>query len=184
MGWVLRVGAQALLLRGSAGQRAVARQRCCARDCAAAATLAGAARPPPNLACRVAVAARAAIDLRADKLIVLTTPESQPLDLPLWLPLSDAEALLRGMAPAGAEQLEDDLQRGECGAAGARGGAALHSSQVLSAQLEGALQRRERSAAGLRCGAWLRAGASHAGLREVWSSGESEDKNSNSSFHA
>lgn len=68
------------------------------------------------------MAARAAIDLQADKLIVLTTPESQPLALPLWLPLSDAEAMLRGMAPAGAgaEQLDDDLQRGEeagCGRA-------------------------------------------------------------------
>jgi hypothetical protein len=62
------------------------------------------------------VAARAAIDLAADKLIVVTTPESQPLELPLWLPLSDAEALLRSMAPSldQAGQLDDDLQRGGC----------------------------------------------------------------------
>lgn len=60
------------------------------------------------------VAARAAIDLAADKLILMTTPDSQPLQLPLWLPLSDAEALLAGMAPSGpeAEELGDDLQRG------------------------------------------------------------------------
>ncbi|EFN52161.1 hypothetical protein CHLNCDRAFT_7287, partial [Chlorella variabilis] len=61
------------------------------------------------------VAARAAIDLAADKLIVMTTQESQPLDLPLWLPLSDAEAMLLRMAPPGQhgemEMLEDDLQR-------------------------------------------------------------------------
>ena len=62
------------------------------------------------------MAARAAIDLAADKLIVVTTPESQPLELPLWLPLSDAEALLRSMAPSmdQAGQLDDDLQRGGC----------------------------------------------------------------------
>lgn len=63
------------------------------------------------------MAARAAIDLAADKLIVMTTQESQPLDLPLWLPLSDAEAMLLRMAPPGQhgemEMLEDDLQRGE-----------------------------------------------------------------------
>lgn len=60
------------------------------------------------------MAARAAIDLNADKLIVMTTPDSQPMDLPLWLPLSDAEALLRRMAPDGeqAEALNGDLQRG------------------------------------------------------------------------
>lgn len=62
------------------------------------------------------MAARAAIDLRADKLIVMTTPASQPLRLPLWLPLSDAEAMLRRMAPedAPAALLDDDLQRGGC----------------------------------------------------------------------
>lgn len=60
------------------------------------------------------MAARAAIDLKADKLIVMTTPDSQPLHLPLWLPLSDAEAMLRRMAPEGehAGLLDDDLQRG------------------------------------------------------------------------
>ena len=70
--------------------------------------------PTPPL--HPAVAARAAIDLAADKLIVVTTPESQPLELPLWLPLSDAEALLRSMAPSmdQAGQLDDDLQRGAC----------------------------------------------------------------------
>ena len=67
-----------------------------------------------------AVATRAAIDLAADKLILLTTTESQPLVLPLWLPLSDAEAMLRRMAPAGQhgqmKVLEDDLQRGAAAA--------------------------------------------------------------------
>jgi len=64
------------------------------------------------------VAARAAIDLKADKLIVMTTPDSQPLHLPLWLPLSDAEAMLRRMAPEGdhAGLLDSDLQRGGRGA--------------------------------------------------------------------
>ena len=76
------------------------------------------------------MAARAAIDLAADKLIVLTMPppnssssSSSSSDgspqlqgatepLPLWMPLSEAEALLRSMAPtvAQAEQLGGDLQ--------------------------------------------------------------------------
>lgn len=40
------------------------------------------------------VATRAAIDLDADKLLVMTTPVTLPLPLPQWLPLSDAERLL------------------------------------------------------------------------------------------
>ena len=46
------------------------------------------------------VAVRAAVDLGADKLIVLTLPEAQPLDLPQWLPLRDAEEVLAGMVAA------------------------------------------------------------------------------------
>lgn len=70
------------------------------------------------------VAARAAIDLKADKLIVMTTPDSQPLHLPLWLPLSDAEAMLRRMAPEGehAGLLDDDLQRGYASGSESGGG--------------------------------------------------------------
>ncbi|KAL4423548.1 hypothetical protein ABPG77_006571 [Micractinium sp. CCAP 211/92] len=82
------------------------------------------------------VAARAAIDLHADKLIVMTTPESQPLDLPLWLPLSDAEALLRRMAPDGeqAEALNDDLTRGY--SSGNESGSSEGSSGGSSAGLD------------------------------------------------
>ncbi|KAK9836948.1 hypothetical protein WJX81_002033 [Elliptochloris bilobata] len=40
------------------------------------------------------IAVRAAIDLAADKLFCLTVPESQPFSLPVWVPVSDAEALL------------------------------------------------------------------------------------------
>lgn len=43
------------------------------------------------------VAVKAAVDLMADKLIVATLPEVQPLDLPPWLPLKEAEELLIGM---------------------------------------------------------------------------------------
>lgn len=75
-------------------------------------------RPPACHLPPAAVAARAAIDLGADKLIVLTTPDSQPLALPLWLPLSDAESMLRGMVPADTRALDDDLARGGCGACG------------------------------------------------------------------
>ena len=68
------------------------------------------------------VATRAAVDLDADKLIVLTVPESMPghLELPLWLALSDAERLLRDAAAAdGVEALlEDDLQRHAPGSVG------------------------------------------------------------------
>ena len=46
------------------------------------------------------VAVRAAVDLNADKLIVMTMPEAQPLDLPAWLSLKDAEEVLAGMAAA------------------------------------------------------------------------------------
>jgi amino-acid N-acetyltransferase len=46
------------------------------------------------------VAVRAAVDLAADKLIVATLPAGQPLELPAWLPLSEAEAVLEGMAGA------------------------------------------------------------------------------------
>lgn len=76
--------------------------------------LALSAHPLPPSVPLTTVAARAAIDLKADKLIVMTTPDSQPLHLPLWLPLSDAEAMLRRMAPEGdhAGLLDSDLQRG------------------------------------------------------------------------
>ncbi|KAL4539039.1 hypothetical protein Ndes2437A_g02018 [Nannochloris sp. 'desiccata'] len=43
------------------------------------------------------VAIRAAVDLGADKLILMTLPEAQPLSLPAWLPLKDAEGLLATM---------------------------------------------------------------------------------------
>ncbi|GAB4815046.1 hypothetical protein N2152v2_002092 [Parachlorella kessleri] len=60
------------------------------------------------------VATRAAVDLQADKLILLTLPETQPLDLPQWLPLSDAERLLKSMAstPTQAGCLDDELHAG------------------------------------------------------------------------
>lgn len=44
------------------------------------------------------VAVRAAVDLKADKLIIATLPEAQPLNLPAWLPLQDAEKLLQELA--------------------------------------------------------------------------------------
>jgi hypothetical protein len=40
------------------------------------------------------VATRAAIDMAADKLICMTVPETQPIALPLWTPLADAERVL------------------------------------------------------------------------------------------
>ena len=43
------------------------------------------------------VATQAAIDLQADKLFCLTTPDLQPFDLPHWLPISDAERLLTSL---------------------------------------------------------------------------------------
>ena len=43
------------------------------------------------------VATRAAIDLGADKLICMTLPETQPIALPLWTPLSDAERVLSAL---------------------------------------------------------------------------------------
>jgi amino-acid N-acetyltransferase len=48
------------------------------------------------------VAVRAAVDLGADKLILMTLPEAQPLDLPAWLPLQDAEGLLATMVEGAA----------------------------------------------------------------------------------
>lgn len=47
------------------------------------------------------VAVKAAVDLKADKLIVATLPEVQPLDLPPWLPLKEAEELLVEMMGGG-----------------------------------------------------------------------------------
>lgn len=46
------------------------------------------------------VAVRAAVDLGADKLIVMTGPEAQSLDLPAWLSLTQAERILTDMAVA------------------------------------------------------------------------------------
>lgn len=43
------------------------------------------------------VATRAAIDLGADKLFCMTTAATQPFRLPLWTPLTDAEALLNSL---------------------------------------------------------------------------------------
>jgi amino-acid N-acetyltransferase len=54
------------------------------------------------------VAVRAAVDLGADKLILMTLPEAQPLDLPAWLPLQDAEGLLATMAEGAAARNTDD----------------------------------------------------------------------------
>jgi amino-acid N-acetyltransferase len=46
------------------------------------------------------VAARAAVDLHADKLIVMSTPETMPHCEHAWLTLSDAEKVLQDMASA------------------------------------------------------------------------------------
>ena len=43
------------------------------------------------------MATRAAIDMAADKLICMTVPETQPITLPLWTPLADAERVLLGL---------------------------------------------------------------------------------------
>ena len=43
------------------------------------------------------VATRAAIDIAADKLICMTVPETQPIALPLWTPLADAERVLSSL---------------------------------------------------------------------------------------
>lgn len=43
------------------------------------------------------VATRAAIDMGADKLICMTLYETQPIPLPLWTPLSDAERVLSAL---------------------------------------------------------------------------------------
>jgi amino-acid N-acetyltransferase len=53
------------------------------------------------------VAVRAAVDLGADKLILMTLPEAQPLDLPAWLPLQDAEGLLATMVEGAAASTTD-----------------------------------------------------------------------------
>lgn len=51
--------------------------------------------------------------VQADKLILLTTPETQPTDLPQWLPLSGAEQLLRSLAATtSVESLDEELQQG------------------------------------------------------------------------
>jgi len=46
---------------------------------------------------RAQVATRAAIDMAADKLICMTVPETQPIALPLWTPLADAERVLSSL---------------------------------------------------------------------------------------
>ncbi len=43
------------------------------------------------------MATRAAIDMAADKLICMTVPETQPIALPLWTPLADAERVLSSL---------------------------------------------------------------------------------------
>ena len=45
---------------------------------------------------------------------MLTLPETQPLELPLWLPLSDAERLLRDMTytMTQAGSLDEELHQG------------------------------------------------------------------------
>lgn len=48
------------------------------------------------------VAVRAAVDLGADKLILMTLPELQPLDMPAWLPLREAENMLASIAEGAA----------------------------------------------------------------------------------
>jgi amino-acid N-acetyltransferase len=58
------------------------------------------------------VAIRAAVDLGADKLILMTLPEAQPLDLPAWLPLQDAEGLLATMLEGAAAAVAPPLNGG------------------------------------------------------------------------
>lgn len=83
------------------------------------------------------VAIRAAVDLGADKLILMTLPEAQPLSLPAWLPLKDAEGLLATML------------EGAAAAAGGGGGITtsgvknLTPNELLSSTVGGSLSGDE-----------------------------------------
>eukprot|EP00887_Chlorella_sp_A99_P006828 scaffold2.g6828.t1 len=86
------------------------------------------------------VATRAAMDLQArsaaasaDKLIIMTLPSNQPLSLPHWLPLSEAQALLRDVAAARAGQAATARPGGGAGGGGSGGGGAASAQATAGA---------------------------------------------------
>lgn len=67
--------------------------------------LAGYSAAGEVLVCDIyAVGTHAAIELQADKIFTMTLPSTMPLQLPQWLPLSDAQRLLTSIAEMHSEQ--------------------------------------------------------------------------------
>lgn len=100
------------------------------------------------------VAVRAAVDLHADKLIVVTLPEVHPLALPAWLPLQEAESLLQDLAAVAQRQMlhgDDDVDQLQGDAVGARNttedgdGHSLSSSSSSTATTENSMDNNEQA---------------------------------------